>query len=83
LGESGIRGNKPRRSQGFLKIKPSKGFSSELYMSIDLPFHKSWFDDDEINEVVETLKSGWLTTGPRTKRFEDDFKEYIGSGYAI
>ena len=52
-------------------------------MSIDLPFHKSWFDDDEINEVVETLKSGWLTTGPRTKRFEDSFKEYIGCDYAI
>ena len=52
-------------------------------MSIDLPFHRSWFDDDEINEVVETLKSGWLTTGPRTKRFEDDFKEYVGCDYAI
>jgi dTDP-4-amino-4,6-dideoxygalactose transaminase len=52
-------------------------------MSIDLPFHKSWFDDNEINEVVETLKSGWLTTGPKTKRFEDDFKDYIGCGYAI
>jgi dTDP-4-amino-4,6-dideoxygalactose transaminase len=52
-------------------------------MSIDLPFHKSWFDDNEINEVVETLKSGWLTTGPRTKRFENDFKDYIGCDYAI
>ena len=52
-------------------------------MNINLPFHQSWFDDDEINEVVETLKSGWLTTGPRTKRFEDDFKEYIGCDHAI
>ncbi len=52
-------------------------------MNIKLPFHQSWFDDDEINEVVETLKSGWLTTGPRTKRFEDDFKEYIGCDHAI
>jgi dTDP-4-amino-4,6-dideoxygalactose transaminase len=52
-------------------------------MNIDLPYHRSWFDDDEINEVVETLESGWLTTGPRTKRFEDDFKEYIGCDYAI
>ncbi len=52
-------------------------------MTIDLPFHRSWFDDNEINEVIETLKSGWLTTGPRTKRFEDDFKQYIGCDYAI
>ena len=83
MGKSRIRGNKPLRSQAFIKIDPSKDFSSELFMSIDLPFHKSWFDDDEINEVVETLKSGWLTTGPRTKRFEDDFKDYIGCDYAI
>ena len=52
-------------------------------MNIDLPYHQSWFDDDEINEVVETLKSGWLTTGPRTQRFEDDFKNFIGCKYAI
>ena len=52
-------------------------------MDTNLPYHQSWFDDEEINEVVETLKSGWLTTGPRTKRFEDDFKEYIGCKYAI
>lgn len=52
-------------------------------MTINLPYHQSWFDDDEINEVVETLKSGWLTTGPRTKKFEDNFRKYIGCDYAI
>lgn len=52
-------------------------------MSIDLPFHRSWFDDDEINEVIDTLKSGWLTTGPKTHRFEEDFKEYIGCKHAL
>ncbi len=52
-------------------------------MSIDLPYHQPFIDADEINEVVETLKSGWLTTGPRTFQFEKDFKEYIGCGHAI
>ncbi len=52
-------------------------------MSIDLPFHRAWLDDDEINEVVDTLKSGWLTTGPKTHRFEEDFKEYIGCKHAL
>jgi dTDP-4-amino-4,6-dideoxygalactose transaminase len=52
-------------------------------MNIDLPYHQPFIDDDEINEVVETLKSGWLTTGPRTFQFEKDFKEYIGCGHAI
>ncbi len=33
---------------------------------------------DEINEVVDTLKSGWITTGPKTKRFEQDFVSFLG-----
>jgi len=52
-------------------------------VSIDLPFHRAWLDDDEINEVVETLKSGWLTTGPRARRFEEDFQDYIGCCHAV
>jgi dTDP-4-amino-4,6-dideoxygalactose transaminase len=38
---------------------------------------------EEIGEVVDTLKSGWLSTGPRVIRFEEDFKKYIGSRYAL
>lgn len=52
-------------------------------MSIDLPFHRAWFDDKEIDEVIETLKSGWLTTGPRTQQFENDFQLYINCHHAI
>ena len=48
-----------------------------------LPYHRSWFDDDEINEVVDTLKSGWLTTGPKTKQFEEDFRAFTGCGHAV
>jgi dTDP-4-amino-4,6-dideoxygalactose transaminase len=40
-------------------------------MNIDLPYHQPCIDDDEINEVVATLKSGWLTTGSRTFQFEN------------
>ncbi len=52
-------------------------------MSMDLPFHRPWIEDDEINEVVDTLKSGWLTTGPKTHRFENAFKEYVSAKHAI
>ena len=52
-------------------------------MAIDLPFHRSWIEEDEIQEVVDTLKSGWLTTGPKTLKFEEDFKNYIGCKHAI
>ncbi|MBQ0958331.1 DegT/DnrJ/EryC1/StrS family aminotransferase [Ideonella sp. 4Y11] len=34
--------------------------------------------EEEIAEVVDTLRSGWVTTGPKAKRFEDDFARYLG-----
>ncbi len=37
----------------------------------------------EIEEVVSTLKSGWIGTGPKVNKFENDFKEYIGVKHAI
>src|SRR3982750_3881761 len=43
-----------------------------------LPFALPEIGDDEIAEVVDTLRSGWLTTGPKTKRFEDDFNAFLG-----
>jgi len=52
-------------------------------MSIDLPFHRAWLDEDEINEVIDTLESGWFTTGPKTHQFEDEFKRYIGCKHAL
>jgi dTDP-4-amino-4,6-dideoxygalactose transaminase len=49
-------------------------------MSDFLPFALPDIDDDEINEVVDSLRSGWLTTGPKTKRFEADFVDFLGGG---
>ncbi len=37
----------------------------------------------EIQEVVETLRSGWLSTGPRCQKFQELFRDYIGCGHAI
>lgn len=48
-----------------------------------IPFHRPSIGEEEINEVVETLRSGWLTTGPRTEQFERDFRRYIGVPYAL
>ncbi len=48
-----------------------------------LPFSLPAIGDEEINEVVDTLKSGWITTGIKTKKFENDFKTYIGCKEAI
>lgn len=48
-----------------------------------IPFHVPDIGEEEINEVVDTLRSGWVTTGPRTERFESDFRDYLGCGYAL
>ncbi|WP_409027915.1 DegT/DnrJ/EryC1/StrS family aminotransferase [Janthinobacterium sp. SUN098] len=45
-----------------------------------LPFALPEIGDDEIAAVVECLRSGWVTTGPKTKQFEQDFAAYIGDG---
>ena len=39
--------------------------------------------EDEIKAVVETLRSGWLTTGPRTRQFEEEFCEMLGAEKAL
>src|SRR5262245_31272158 len=46
-------------------------------------FHRPSIGEEEINEVVETLRSGWLTTGPRAARFEREFHEYTGAPHAV
>jgi dTDP-4-amino-4,6-dideoxygalactose transaminase len=48
-----------------------------------IPFHQPAIGDDEVRAVVETLKSGWLTTGHKVKTFEEDFVRYVGSKYAV
>ena len=43
-----------------------------------IPFALPDIGEQEIAEVVDSLRSGWLTTGPKTKRFERDFAEFLG-----
>jgi len=42
-----------------------------------IPFSRPTIDDDMINEVVDSLKSGWLTTGPKVEKFENLFSDYV------
>ena len=48
-----------------------------------ISFHRPSIGEEEINEVVETLRSGWLTTGPRAARFEREFHDYTGAPHAV
>ncbi len=48
-----------------------------------LPYALPLIEDDDIAEVVDSLKSNWLTKGPKTIEFEKQFAEYVGAKYAI
>lgn len=48
-----------------------------------VPVFRPSITDDEINEVVDCLRSGWLTTGPRVRTFETAFADYVGARHAI
>lgn len=45
-----------------------------------LPFALPEIGEEEITEVVASLRSGWVTTGPKAKQFEADFVDYLGGG---
>lgn len=48
-----------------------------------IPYGRQHITDEDINAVVEVLKSDFLTQGPNIKMFEDAFAEYVGAKYAI
>jgi perosamine synthetase len=48
-----------------------------------IPFYKPSIGQPEIDEVVECLRSGWLTTGPKTKQFEQEFATYLQRRHAV
>lgn len=59
-------------------------FWRNLKMSkLSVPFSPPDITDAEINAVVEVLKSGWITTGPKTKEFEKKIAEYVGAARAV
>src|SRR6266404_6335794 len=50
---------------------------------MNVPFFRPSISEAEIAEVVHCLRSGWLTSGPTTKRFETAFAEAVGAKFAV
>ena len=48
-----------------------------------IPFYKPSIGEEEINEVVDTLRGGWLTTGPKVRQFESEFSQYLGHRHSV
>lgn len=50
---------------------------------MNIPFSPPDIGEEEINEVVDTLKSGWITTGPKTKQFEKEIANMCNTSKAV
>ena len=48
-----------------------------------LPFSTPSIEQGEIDEILDTLRTTWITTGPKVKRFEEEFARYIGCKHAV
>jgi perosamine synthetase len=48
-----------------------------------LPYGRQSIDESDIQAVVDTLRSDWLTTGPRIAEFEETFAAWVGAKYAV
>ena len=48
-----------------------------------IPYGRQHITQDDIDAVVETLQSDYLTQGPKIKEFEEAFATYVGSEYAV
>lgn len=48
-----------------------------------IPFHKPYVSEDELNEVTETIRSGWWTTGAKAQKFESEFNSFLGSKFSV
>jgi dTDP-4-amino-4,6-dideoxygalactose transaminase len=63
-------------------MTPSSALASAARQTF-LPYARPSIGEDEIAEVVDSLRSGWITMGPKVKRFEAAFAEYVGAPHAI
>src|SRR5712691_3624901 len=48
-----------------------------------VPFFRPDIDEDDIEAVAETLRSGWITSGPKAEEFESAFARYVGAAHAV
>jgi dTDP-4-amino-4,6-dideoxygalactose transaminase len=65
----------------FLAVHPTG--QEAPHVSEFIPFNRPDITQAEIDEVVATLRSGWLTTGPRSRKLEEQFARRIGAAHAV
>ncbi len=85
IGASGDRRNAVRQDESPVKAREGLGQSSRapLLTTNRIVFGAPCIGEEEIQEVVDALRSGWIGTGPRVAQFERDFADYKGAQHAI
>ena len=61
----------------------SRGYNPPSMRNQFLPFARPSIGDEEIAELIDTLRSGWITTGPKVERFTNDFVTFVEGRYAV
>jgi perosamine synthetase len=74
---------KTSKTLALKKYRPQKTSHKVFEKNISVPFMRPELGDEEINEVLDTLRSGWLTTGSKVKLFEQNFAKAVRAPFAI
>ena len=64
-------------------LAPTNIHSEVQEAPLNVPFFRPHIGEEEINEVISTLRSGWLTTGPKVKVFEEEFARAVNGKFAV
>lgn len=72
-----------RQMEGFHRGTKEKGVVREKARKTFLPFCSPCIGEEEIAEVVDTLRSDWIATGPKVNRFEQEFALYMNAASAL
>jgi len=54
-----------------------------IYAELQVPFHRAEVGEEEAQAVAAVIRSGWLTMGPKTVQFEQEFADFVGARHAI
>lgn len=64
-------------------LEPLAGQGGKPVRESFLPFSRPSFGEEEKRELIAALESGWITTGPRVARFEQELSRFVGSAHAV
>jgi dTDP-4-amino-4,6-dideoxygalactose transaminase/lipopolysaccharide/colanic/teichoic acid biosynthesis glycosyltransferase len=65
------------------QVVPNESDTATKIIQMNVPFFRPKLTEAEIIEVSETLRSGWITTGPKVRRFENDFASAVRADHAL